>query len=90
MKKIVTLILMLCMVLSFTACADKESKTPKITLQDIYDATNIPALLEKHDSVSVLYTEDGEVYQEEYYSKEYCYTFFDGELMGWNLIWHLL
>ena len=36
MKKIVTLILMLCMVLSFTACADKESKTPEITLQDIY------------------------------------------------------
>lgn len=46
----------------------------------IYDATNIPALLEKHDSVYVLYTENGEVYQEEYYSKEYCYTFFDGEL----------
>ena len=82
MKKIVTLILMLCMVLSFTACADKESKTPEITLQDIYDATNIPALLEKHDSVYVLYTENGEVYQEEYYSKEYCYTFFDGELYG--------
>ena len=48
MKKIVTLILMLCMVLSFTACADKESETPELTLQEIYDATNIPALLEKH------------------------------------------
>ena len=61
---------------------DAESETPELTLQDIYDATNIPALLEKHDSVYVLYTENGEVYQEEYYSKEYCYTFFDGELYG--------
>ena len=58
---------------------DAESETPELTLQDIYDATNIPALLEKHDSVYVLYTENGEVYQEEYYSKEQNYSFYKGE-----------
>lgn len=82
MKKIVIFILLMCMVLSFAACANKESTTPEITVQNIYDATNVPALLEKHDSIYVLYTENGEVYQEEYYSKEYCYAFFDGELYG--------
>ena len=74
-------------IIIYVKWADKETKTPEITLQDLYDATNIPALLEKHDSVYVLYTENGEVYQEEYYSKEYCYTFLDGEFyeMGSDL-----
>ena len=80
MKKIVTFIMLFCMVFSLIACANKESATAEITMQDLYDATNIPALLEKHDSVYVLYTENREVYQEEYYSKEYCYTFLGGEL----------
>lgn len=80
MKKIVTFIMLFCMVFSLIACANKEIATAEITVQDLYDATNIPALLEKHDSVYVLYTENGEVYKEEYYSKEYCYTFFGGEL----------
>lgn len=80
MKKIVTFIMLFCMVFSLIACANKEIATAEIMVQDLYDATNIPALLEKHDSVYVLYTENGEVYKEEYYSKEYCYTFFGGEL----------
>ena len=80
MKKIVTFIMLFCMVFSLIACANKEIATAEITVQDLYDATNIPALLEKHDSVYVLYTKNGEVYKEEYYSKEYCYTFFGGEL----------
>lgn len=80
MKKIVTFIMLFCMVFSLIAYANKEIATAEITVQDLYDATNIPALLEKHDSVYVLYTENGEVYKEEYYSKEYCYTFFGGEL----------
>lgn len=80
MKKIVTFIMLFCMVFSLIACANKESATAEITVQDLYDVTNIPALLEKHDSVYVLYTENGEIYEEEYYSKEYCYTFFGGEL----------
>lgn len=45
-----------CMVLSFTACTDKKSKTPEMTLQDIYDANNVAALLKSHDSVHVLRT----------------------------------
>ena len=80
MKKIVTFIMLFGMFFSLIACANKEIATAEITVQDLYDATNIPALLEKHDSVYVLYTENGEVYKEEYYSKEYCYTFFGGEL----------
>lgn len=44
------------MVLSFTACADKEGKTPEITLQDTYDASNVAALIKNHDSVHVLRT----------------------------------
>ena len=82
MKKFVTLIPMLCMILSLSACGKVE-----ITMQEIYGATNIPALLEKHDSVYVLYTQNGEVYQEEYYSKEYCYTFLDGELYEMESDW---
>ena len=61
---------------------DAESETPELTLQDIYDESNVAALLKNHDSVHILYTGNGEVFQEDYYSKEYCYTFFDGELYG--------
>lgn len=75
MKKIVTFILLIGFVMSFTACADKENTPPEITAQSLYDASNVPALLEKYDSVLVQRTENGEVYQEEYYSKEYCYIF---------------
>ena len=75
MKKIVTFILLIGLVMSFTACTDKENTPPEITLQELYDSSNVPALLEKYDSVLVRRTENGEVYQEEYYSKEYRYTF---------------
>ena len=75
MKKIVTFILLIGLVMSFTACTDKENTLSEITTQSLYDSSNVPALLEKYDSVLVRRTENGEVYQEEYYSKEYCYTF---------------
>jgi hypothetical protein len=75
MKKIVTFILLIGLVMPFTACTDKENTPPEITVQSLYDASNVPALLEKYDSVLVRRTENGEVYQEEYYSKEYRYTF---------------
>lgn len=84
MKKFVTFVLLLNMILSFAACADNgsttsEDATPQITAQNLYDASNVPALLEKYDSVFVQCTANGEVYQEDYYSKEYCYTVFAGE-----------
>lgn len=75
MKKITTFILLVCMVLSFTSCADKEKTLSEITLQGIYDSSNFSAMLETRDSVHVLYTVNGEVISEEYYSKEYIYSF---------------
>ena len=58
---------------------DAESETPELTLQDIYDASNVAALLKNHDSVHILYTGNGEVLQEDYYSKEQNYSFYKGE-----------
>lgn len=85
MKKIVTFILLTCMILTFAACADNGSETtenaiPEITTQSLYDASYVPDLLDKHDSVLVVQTANGEIYQEDYYSKEYYYSFFgDGK-----------
>ena len=58
---------------------DAESETPELTLQDIYDASNVATLLKNHDSVHILYTGNGEVFQEDYYSKEQNYSFYKGE-----------
>ena len=58
---------------------DAESETPELTLQDIYDASNVAALLKNHESVHILYTGNGEVFQEDYYSKEQNYSFYKGE-----------
>ena len=77
MKKVVTFILMLCMALSLSACGNEE-----ITMQEIYDASNLTTLLEKHESVYVRYSESGKLYEEKYLSKEYSYTFMDGEVYG--------
>ena len=79
MKKIVTFIFLMCMVLTFSACTDKESAPPEITFQNIYDVGNLATLLKNHDSVHVLRTNNGELYQEEYYNKECNYTFYKGE-----------
>ena len=79
MKKLAAGILLLCMVLTFAACAEKESKTLEITLQDIYDSSNVAALLKNHDSVYIVSTKNGEVSQEEYYRKEGVYSFYKGE-----------
>lgn len=59
--------------------AEEESETPEITLQEIYDSSNVPTLLEAHDSVYVVCTENGEVTQEMYCSKEENYAFYKGE-----------
>ena len=38
MKKIVLFAVMLCMLLSLFACADKENESPEITFAEVYDA----------------------------------------------------
>ena len=60
MKKIVTFILLIGLAMSFTACTDKENTLSEITTQSLYDSSNVPALLEKYDSVFVRRTENGE------------------------------
>ena len=47
-----------------------------ISLNEVYEAGSLPTLLEKHDSVYVQRTENNEVYHEDYFSKEYSYTFY--------------
>ena len=47
-----------------------------ITLNEVYEAGNLSTLREKHDSVYVQHTENNAVYQEDYFSKEYSYTFY--------------
>ena len=47
-----------------------------ISLNEVYEAGNLSTLREKHDSVYVQHTENNEVYQEDYFSKEYSYTFY--------------
>ena len=78
MKKIAAFILTLCMALPLTACGDKV----EITMQEIYEASNLGALIEKHENVYVRYAESGNVYEEQYLSKEYSYSFMDGEVYG--------
>ena len=47
-----------------------------ISLNEVYEAGSLPTLLEKHDSVYIQRTENNEVYHEDYFSKEYNYTFY--------------
>ena len=61
MKKIVALILLLCMVLSLAACGKVE-----ITMQEIYDAVQTEALLKNHQSVYIRDELDGEILNEKY------------------------
>ena len=70
MKKVVIFILMLVLALSLSACGSDE-----ITMQEIYDASNIDALLENHESVHVEYIADGVLYEEIYKSDYGYYTF---------------
>lgn len=115
MKKIVTFILLLCMVLSLAACTTPASTSPKtttpvstapvssapvstspentppvssapettipeITLQEIYEAgKSVVALLGEHESVYLTITVNDKLIREEYLSKEYSYSFHDGE-----------
>ena len=73
MKKIVTVILLLCVVLTFAACAVKKNTPPEITMQEIYDACRVEAMLQNHQSVSIREEMDGELFNEKYLTNEYSY-----------------
>ena len=88
MKKIVALILLVCMALSLAACADNgtqtpkdttpENTTPEITMQEIYDA-NLPDNLFKHyNSITIRDEIDGVLYSEKHLTKEYVYHYIPG------------
>lgn len=82
MKKIVLFAVMLCMLLSLFACADKENESPEITFAEVYDAgKTLDALLGDHESVYVQVTSNGSLLREEYLSKQYYYAFQDAEYM---------
>ena len=74
MKKIITLILLLCMILSLSACGKVE-----ITMQEIYDANQTEALLENHQSVYIRDEMDGEIWGEKHLTKDYTYDYFPDE-----------
>lgn len=74
MKKIISFILLLCMVLTLTACGKVE-----ITTQEIYDAGQVEGMLQNHQSVSICNEMDGMVISEEYLTNEYAYEHYPDE-----------
>ena len=77
MKKIISIILLLCMVLSLSACGKVE-----VTMQEIYEASHLNGLLENHESVYVKSVESGVPYEECYVSKDYSYSRYFSEYFG--------
>ncbi len=77
MKKIISAILLLGLTASLSACGGE-----KITMQEIYDASNVSAMLEKHESVYIKNAESGVVYEESYEDKDYKYSLYGGEYYG--------
>ena len=74
MKRIVTLILLLCMILTLAACGKV-----KIAMQEIYDANQTEDMLQNHQSISIQDAMDGKVWAEKYLTKEYAYEHFPDE-----------
>ena len=74
MKKFVTFILLMCMVLSLAACGKVE-----ITMQEIFDANRIEALLNNHQSILIRCEMDGMFFYEKYLTKEYSYVHYPDE-----------
>ena len=93
MKKILAFALVLCMVLTFAACANKESAPsestmpestqPEITMQDIYDAVQTEAMLKNHQSIYIRGGMDDELWLETYLTKDYRYSYMPGEEFDW-------
>ena len=76
MKKIISAILLLGLTASLSACGGE-----KITMQELYDASNVSALREKHESVYIKNAESGVVYEESYEDKDYKYSLYGGEYL---------
>ena len=74
MKRIITLIFLLCMVLTLVSCGKVE-----ITMQEIYDASQTNALLKNHESVYIQTEMDGENLGETYLTKDYAYDYIPDE-----------
>jgi hypothetical protein len=78
MKKICLFVLLLGLIVSLSACGKVE-----IATQDIYDAGQIEAMLQNHESVSIREVMDGKVWYERYLTKEYVYEYFPDEEFDW-------
>ena len=78
MKKIVALILLTCMALTFAACGKVE-----ITMQEIYDASQSEAMLKDHQSVCIRNEIDGELWRETYLTKDYAYGYIPDKEFPW-------
>ncbi|MEE1200115.1 MAG: hypothetical protein U0L09_05645 [Christensenellales bacterium] len=70
MKKIVSFILMLGLLGSFSAYGEAE-----ITMREIYDAGRTEAMLENHQSAYVRRELNGELYSESYLTEDYIYDY---------------
>ena len=73
MKKIISVILLLALFASLSACGKVE-----ITMQEINDANQTEALLKNHQSVFIRDEMDGEVFSELYLTKEYVFNYIPG------------
>lgn len=94
MKKLIALILLMGVALTFSACGDKngkkpvtttepESNVPEITLQEVYEAgKSYLALLGDHESVYIKVTSNGAVLNEAYYTKQYSCSYYSAEYMN--------
>jgi hypothetical protein len=85
MKKIVAFILLISAIMMLVACSGngKPGKaTPEMTPKEVYEAgKNKNALLGNHKNVYIVATSNGKVISEEFFSKEYVYTFYDEEYL---------
>ena len=78
MKKIISFTLLLCMILSLSACGKED-----ITMQEICDANQTEALLKNHQSVYVRDEFDGKFFGEIYLTKDYVYNYIPDEESDW-------
>ena len=78
MKKIISLILLMCMVLSISACGKVE-----ITMQEIYDAVQTEAMLKNHQSVHIKDELDGELINERYLTSDYVFDYVPDAESDW-------
>ena len=78
MKKIVSFMLLVCMVMTIAACSNAE-----ITMQEIYDASKVEVMLKNHESVHIRNEMDGELWREICLTKDYAYDCIPDEEYPW-------